>query len=656
MKIIFKSVLLLGGRLFCMIANILEAKKILSSVVSVTNGSSKSFSLINYLFLLFLSNALNAQAINRVEPPFWYVGMNNPTVQLLVYGENIGDFEPQIKNKNVTLEKYQSVENNNYLFIDLIIKENAKPCKFNILFKNGNKTTIKKEYELKPRNVNPVKQTSFSSKDVIYLITPDRFANGNTQNDEITGLKEGLNRKEDFGRHGGDIQGIIDHLDYIKEMGFTAIWLNPILENDQPKWSYHGYSTTDYYKVDPRFGTNEDYLTLIKKAKEKGLGVIMDIIVNHCGDEHWWMKDLPTSDWVNYQDEPYQETNHRKFSLLDPYAAPSDRKVMTEGWFVPTMPDLNQRNELMNTYLIQNSIWWIEYANLYGIRQDTYSYPFREFMTEWTCAIANEYPNFNIVGEEWVNDASIIAYWQEGKQNKDGYTSCLPSLMDFPTTLLLAEALKEEEVWGKGLIRLYENLGKDFIYANPENLVIFPDNHDMSRIFTQVNEDYDLYKMALTYILTMRGIPQIYYGTEILMHNRGTESHGVIRTDFPGGWQGDAQNTKTQKGLKTQQIEAQNWLKNLINWRNNKTVIHTGKLMHYEPQKGVYVYFRYNETETVMVVLNKNNEPTELNLDRFKLNLGNNKTAFDVFNQKEIELNESIILPAKAPAIFEILN
>jgi len=605
------------------------------------------------LLCFIFSIQVSAQSISRVEPPFWYEDMNNPQLQLLVYGENIGHLTPTIKKKGITIEKVHQVENPNYLFIDLNI-EKAVAGTFEIKFKEKKKTIVSHKYELKPRTKNGANKNSFDPSDVIYLITPDRFANGNSKNDEIAGLKEGLKRDKEYGRHGGDIQGIIDHLDYIKEMGFTAVWLNPVLENNQAEWSYHGYSTTDYYKVDPRFGSNEEYIKLSEEADKRGLGVIMDIIVNHCGSEHWWMKDPPTKDWFNYQDEPYQNTNHKKFTLLDPYTSPSDRKIMTEGWFVPTMPDLNQRNPLMSKYLIQNSIWWIEYANLYGIRQDTYSYPFREFMTDWTCAIMEEYPNFNIVGEEWVDDAAIISYWQQGKVNKDGYTSCLPSVMDFPMNMALAKSLNEPEEWGKGFSRIYENLGKDFHYADPMNLVIFPDNHDMSRIFTQVNEDYDLYKMAMTYILTMRGIPQIYYGTEILMHNRESDSHGIIRSDFPGGWAGDAIDAKSQKGLTAQQIEGQNWLKDFLAWRKDKTVVHTGKLMHYEPRDGVYVYFRYNDSETVMVVFNKNKKETNLDLKRFEHNIGKYKNAKEVFSKKDVSLENGLSLPAKSVMIFEM--
>ena len=554
--------------------------------------------------VMFTNGMSQDHTVDRVEPPFWWAGMQNNALQLLVYGNNIGQLTPEIDYRGVKVKSVDKADNDNYLFINLELSSNVEPGTFDIDFKEGSYTLAKSSYELKARKPGSADRKGFDNSDVLYLITPDRFANGTTENDVVEGMREGYNRVAPYGRHGGDVKGIMDHLDYIKDMGFTSIWLNPILENDQPKWSYHGYATTDYYKVDPRFGSNESYVELSKRATDMGIGMIMDIIVNHCGHKHWWMDDLPFDDWINYQAVGYKNTNHRKTTLVDPYTSKSDRKIMTNGWFVEEMPDLNQNNPYMSIYLIQNTIWWIEYADLTGIRQDTYSYPFRDFMTDWTCAIMNEYPNMNIVGEEWVENPAIIAYWQQGKVNHDGYTSCLPSLMDFPLCFTVHKAMKEEEKWGEGLVRMYEMLGNDFLYADPSKLVIFPDNHDMSRSFTEINEDYDLYKMAIGYFLTTRGIPQIYYGTEILMSNPGTESHGIIRSDFPGGWGGDTINAFTQEGLAPAQIEAQNWMKKILNWRKGSSVVHFGKMMHYEPLNGVYVYFRYDDDNTVMVVMN----------------------------------------------------
>lgn len=610
--------------------------------------------LIIFLNIIFQISVLG-QNLERIEPPFWWAGMNSTELQLMLYGNEIGELDIELIDTEVELKDVHRTDNNNYLFVDLIISEDVKPGAFQIHLKRGKRVIKKLQYHLNPRSKEQKNRPKISPADVIYLITPDRFANGDPSNDNVNGMRELLQRDKEYGRHGGDLKGIENHLDYLDDLGFTAIWLNPVLENDQEKWSYHGYSTTDYFKVDPRFGTNEDYVNMIRKANEKGIGVIMDIIVNHCGSMHWWMSDPPFANWVNYQDQPYQQTNHRKYTLLDPYTSSIDRKIMTEGWFVPTMPDLNQRNPFMSKYLIQNSIWWIEYSGIAGIRQDTYSYPFREFMTDWTCAIRSEYPDFFIVGEEWVDDPAIISYWQEGKVNQDGYTSCLPSVMDFPLCFALHKSMNEDDAqWGNGLIKLYEKLGQDFNYSDPSQLIIFPDNHDMSRIFTQVNEDFDLYKMALTYILTTRGIPQLYYGTEIVMSNKGTDSHGIIRSDFPGGWAGDEVNIKNGKNLSEMQQKALYFNKMLMNWRKKTTVVHNGSLMHFEPQNGVYTYFRYNDDEAVMIILNKNKESSSLSLNRFEERLKGYTSGTDLFSESTFDLEEAITLEPMRPYILTL--
>ncbi len=608
---------------------------------------------LNHICLFILiQGSIIAQSVEKVEPPFWWVGMKKNSLQLMVTGQGIARTTPIINSEEVSLVTAHKVKNPNYLFLDIEWTTN-QPLQFDIDFQ-GAENPLSITYDLKPRENGNTRIGSFDNSDVIYLITPDRFANGDTNNDALADLKDGYNRSAEYGRHGGDIQGIIDHLGYIKDLGFTAIWLNPILENDQPQWSYHGYATTDYYKVDPRFGSNDQYAELCKKANEMGIGVIMDIIVNHCGSEHSWLSDPPMDDWVNYQDVEYQNTNHRKYTLLDPYAAPIDRKHMVEGWFVPAMPDLNQRNPYMATYLIQNSIWWVERVGLAGIRQDTYSYPFKEFMTDWTCAIREEFPDFNIVGEEWVDDPAIIGYWQEGSNNKDGNNSCLPSLMDFPMCMNLHMALREEEQWNQGWVKIYETLAKDFQYPSPNDLVIFPDNHDMSRIYTQVNEDYDLFKMALTYVLTMRGIPQLYYGTEILMSNTGSESHGIIRSDYPGGWEGDTVNAFTNEGLSEKQIQAKEWLTKLLQWRQDKTAIHNGQLTHYAPVNGAYVYFRYDAEATYMIILNKNTDESALPVSRFADHIKKHTRGVDVSTGIEFSLLGELNLSPRSSYILEL--
>ena len=613
---------------------------------------------LSFLLFLLFTTVTFAQTIERIEPPFWWAGMNNTELQLLVYGKNIAETEVVLsKYSGVKLIKVNKVKNPNYLFVDLEIGQQAKAGTFIINFKKADKTIAKHNYTLNERREGSATRQGFQSSDVMYLITPDRFANGDPSNDSMEGLPDKLNRQHKDGRHGGDIQGIINSLDYLDNLGFTSIWLNPVLENNMQQVSYHGYSTTDYYRIDPRYGTNEKYLELSKKAKEKGIGLIMDVITNHCGSEHWWIKDFPTDDWVNFQDE-YKKgeivySSHRKSTIQDPYVAQVDKKKFTDGWFVETMPDLNQRNPYMSKYLIQNSIWWIEFADLHGIRVDTYPYSDADFMSNWSCAVMSEFPNFNIVGEEWHEDHNILAYWQKGQKNDDGYASCLPSLMDFPMQMNLTKALTtSDNTFSDGWAGAYRSLANDHIYADPYNFVILPDNHDMKRFYSQVNEDYDLFKLGIAYYSTMRGIPQFYYGTEIIMSS--TDDHGNIRTDFPGGWEGDKVNAITGKGLNDLQSASQNYFKQILNWRKTSDAIHNGKILHYQPQNAAYVYFRYTDSKKVMVVLSKNEEPITLDLDWYKEGLGDATKGKDIISGKSISLEGKLIVPAKSPMIIEI--
>ncbi len=592
-------------------------------------------------------NATNL--ISRIEPPNWWAGMKNPKLQLLVYGNRISHLDPKVEYPGVKVESVVKVQNPNYLFVNLLIGPEARPGNFQIRFLNGASVAETHTYQLLEREAGSAERKGFDNTDVMYLITPDRFANGEPQNDAVAGMKEKPDRANIGGRHGGDIEGIRRNLDYISDMGFTAVWLNPVLENDMETYSYHGYSTTDFYKVDPRFGANESYRQLSKEAKAKGLKMIMDMIVNHCGSNHWWMKDPPSDDWINFPGR-YQETNHRKTTIQDPYAAQIDKKIFSDGWFVPTMPDLNQQNALMATYLTQNSIWWVEYGDLAGIRMDTYPYPDMDYMAGWTRAIMTEYPGFNIVGEEWHESPAIVSYWQKGKRNPNGYTSSLKSLMDFPLQTGLSRALNSGRDWSS----LYDILAFDFLYPAPNDLVVFPDNHDMSRIFTQVKEDFDLFKLAVTYILTTRGVPQLYYGTEVLMKNPGTQDHGIIRSDFPGGWAGDRVNGFTGEGLTDQQKVAKTFIKNLLAWRKNASAVHSGKLLHFIPKDGVYVYFRYNDRQKVMVVMNKNEQPAKLDLARFAEALDGLSKAKDVISGKTYEMKGQLEIPARSPLVLEV--
>lgn len=608
---------------------------------------------------LLLTATIGAKAkLDRVEPAFWWAGMEDTNLQLLVYGENISELKPTIDYPGVTLERTIQVKSPNYLFLYLKLDDNVKPGAFDLNFTKKGKTVLNYSYQLFEREEGSAQREGYNTSDVMYLITPDRFANGDPSNDNMPGMKEQANRPDPNGRHGGDIAGIIKNLDYIEEMGYTALWLNPVIENNMTNTSYHGYAMTDLYKIDARYGTNEDYLKLSKEAKKNGIKLIMDMILNHCGSEHWWMKDLPTGDWLNYQDG-WKPTTHMRETNQDPYASEYDKKMHADGWFVETMPDLNQRNELMADYLIYNTIWWVEYAQLDGIRMDTYPYPDKHFMAEWTRRVMMEYPNFNIVGEEWSVNPTIVAYWQKGKQNADGYTSWMPGVFDFPLQKALVDALNEDDSqWGKGLVKLYSTLANDFVYADPTQLVTFPDNHDMSRFYTQINEDFELFKMGMAYIAVTRGIPQIYYGTEILMTNPGTDSHGVIRSDYPGGWAGDAANAFTGEGLTSEQKDAQTFMKTLLNWRKETPVIHHGQLKHFGPAfaSGVYTLFRYDDEKVVMLVMNKNKEAKVVDLAEFKAEvMGDATLARDVLTGEIVSLEgDSVQVKGRSFLLVEI--
>jgi glycosidase len=592
--------------------------------------------------------------IERVEPPNWWVGMKTKNLQILVYGKSINDLIPKISNSNIELTSFDKVKNENYLFLNISISENAKPDEVEIDFYKNNVVVDRYVFSLLNREKNASNVEGFNSSDVMYLITPDRFANGDSTNDDIKSMFERPNRDYNRGLHGGDIKGIINHLDYIKDLGFTTVWLNPVLENNMKKSSYHGYSTTDYYKVDPRFGSNELFQELSISAKEKGIKLVMDLIPNHCGSEHWFFKDPPMDNWFNNQ-SGFKQTSHRRETVQDIYASEIDKREHADGWFVETMPDLNQKNQKMSKYLIQNTLWWIEYARLSGIRVDTYPYSDKDFMSDWTFAVMDEYPNFNIVGEEWSDNPIVISYWQKDKINHDGYVSYLPTLMDFPLQISFTEALLDDFSWGKGFIKPYKTLASDFLYPNPNNLLIFPDNHDMTRFFTQVNNDIDLFKMGIVYYSTMRGIPQFYYGTEILMNSdENPGDHGLIRTEFPGGWPDHSKNAFTGDGLSYNERQTQLFFKEILNWRKDNEVIHNGKLIQFAPKGGIYSFFRILNNKMVWVIFNRNNSPETLETSRFDELIENYEIAFDVINKKKVSISEKIIINAKSALILEI--
>ena len=593
-------------------------------------------------------------SLQRVEPPFWWTGFKEPRLQLLIYGKNIGKTSLNINYPGVVLKKINRTENPDYLFLDLYISPQTKPGKFLIRFNMKEQIVAEYSYDLFSRKKGSALRKGFNSSDVIYLIMPDRFANGDTTNDNVTGMREKANRSNIDGRHGGDIMGIANHLDNLKDLGVTAIWVNPMLENNMEKYSYHGYSTTDYYKIDPRFGKNEDYVRLADSMHKKGMKVIMDMVFNHCGSEHWWMSDLPSKDWINQWPE-FTRTSYRAAILLDPYVSDADSVQFIKGWFDKTMPDLNQHNAFLARYLIQNSIWWIEYAGLDGIRQDTHPYPFKDFMAEWGKAVLTEYPRFNIVGECWLTYPGGIAYWQKDASNRDKYNSYLPSVFDFAMYDALRLGFNEQDGWNTGIFRIYDILAQDFVYPDPSNIVVFADNHDVNRYLDSQNDDIRKLKMAMTFILTSRGIPEIYYGTEILMTTGIDKGDGSKRKDFPGGWPSDKVNGFSGKGLSSEQQDMHAFLKTILNWRKNKEVIHTGQLRHFIPQDGVYVYFRFNEKETVMVALNNNEKESKtLNSPRYSEFLSKFKSGREIISGQLLPDLNSITIPAKSSIIVEL--
>lgn len=613
-----------------------------------------------FVFLLCVGFSVFAQialaaGIERIEPPFWWAGMKSEKLQLMVHGKDISAYTPEINYPGVRVEAVTRLTSPNYSFIDLRLAPDVAPGTIQIGFKRGAEK-IEFAYNLFARDRNSATRKSFSNADVILNFMPDRFSNGDPSNDNLPGFLDPLNRADDSaGRHGGDIKGIENHLDYIAGMGYTMLWPTPLTESNQAKYSYHGYAATNTYKIDPRYGSNADYKRLVDKARSKGMGMVMDVVLNHIGSNHWWMKDLPTTDWLSL-DAKFSPTYHARTTATDPYGAKVDQINFTKGWFEADMPDMNQQNKYVAIYQIQNSIWWVEYAGLAGIRVDTYGYSDHAFLSRWSARLAEEYPTLNMVGEEWSINPIVVSYWQRGKQNPNGYVSSLPSLMDFPLNDTLRKALVAEDGFQSGLTALYERLNDDIVYPNPNNLVLFEGNHDIGRLYSVLDEDLDLTKMAIAYVATMRGIPQFYYGTEILMTSPKKRDDGAFRRDFPGGWAGDKVNAITGEGLTDRQKEAQAFVKKLLNWRKNQPAVHAGKLLHYAPEDGTYVYFRIDTAsdKKIMVVLNKNKKQMVLTTSRFVEALGNAKVGIDVLTGKSYRFETALSLPARSVLVLEI--
>ena len=593
--------------------------------------------------------------VERIEPAFWWVGMNSDKLQLMVHGPRIGEAAPRIADAaaaSVRIESVSRVANPNYLFIDLRIAPDAAPGRVDIVFSQGGER-FQAPFELRQRAAGSAQRRGFDSSDVILNLVPDRFSNGNPANDNVPGYGDEARREDDeAGRHGGDIQGIVDHLDYFRDLGVTMLWPTPLTENRQPKYSYHGYAATDTYRIDPRFGSNEDYRRMVEAAHGKGIGVIMDVVLNHIGSEHWWMHDMPAPDWIGF-DGKFVQTQHARTTASDPYASRADARIYTDGWFGPNMPDMNQRNPFLATYQIQNAIWWIEYAGLSGLRVDTWGYSDQAFLQEWTRRVQAEYPNLNIVGEEWTAQPTVLMHWLGG--GRDARGTPLPSAMDFPLNGTLRKALaSDDEGLHAGLMDLYEGLVNDVLYPEPSKLVLFEGNHDLPRLYSVLREDVGLTKMALAYVMTMPRVPQLYYGTEVLMTSPTVRDDGKARQDFPGGWAGDKVNAFTGMGLSARQKDMQAFVRRLLNWRKTQTTVHHGKLMHFVPENGTYAWFRYDADSTVMVVINKNATETVLDLSRFEEVLHTPASALDVLADRTVKLGASVKLPARSVRIFEV--
>ncbi len=611
--------------------------------------------LFTTLFLIVFAGRLLAQMpdLERVEPAFWWTGMKNPKLQLLIHGKNIAAHSVKLNYPGVKLIEVHKVENPNYLFLNLEINPSAKTGSFPIIFSSAGKQNLQFKYELKARNFSANRAQGVSNKDLIYLLMPDRFSNGDPNNDVVKSMEETtLNRDSIYHRHGGDIQGLMNHLDYLKDLGVTTVWMTPEIENNQPHASYHGYAVTDYYKIDPRFGTNELYKAYVEKCHALGLKVIKDLVHNHIGTESWLIKDMPMKNWV-HQWPTYTNSNFRDAAVMDPHASFIDKKIMLDGWFDHSMADMNETNPYVQNYLTENHIWWVEYAGIDGFRLDTYPYNDAKYMANWAKKVKAEFPHFSIYGETLVWSVANQAYFTQGNTVNRGFDTQLPGVTDGQIKEAINEALNGKTGWTDGVNRLYAVLAQDFMYQDATRNVIFLDNHDMSRFYSVVGEDFNKYKAGMALLLTMRGIPQMYYGDEILMKNYSNPD-GLVRLDFPGGWPGDKINKFTAAGRTEKENEAFNFVQKLANYRKNTSALQTGKLMQYIPQNDVYVYFRYDQQKTILIAYNSAEKPAAITTDRFNERTAGFTKALNVMTGEQIGSINNLNLLAKSVTILEL--
>lgn len=606
-----------------------------------------------------------AVKVDRIDPANWFVGMKNTSLQLMVYGENIRQADVTTDYDGVKIDSIVRLDSPNYLLVYLNL-EGVKPGEMTLNFKNG-KAVKKVKYELKAREKRGEERMGFTNADVLYMLMPDRFADGNPDNNDIKGMNPyKTDRSQPSLRHGGDLEGIRRHLDYFKELGVTALWFTPVLENNSPGGSYHGYATTDYYRVDPRFGTNDEYRRLTDEAHAKGLKIVMDMIFNHCGFEHPWIKDMPSKDWLNTPEwlydrkdktkaevnRKYMQTTYKLTPTVDPYASAIDLKETVDGWFVPSMPDLNQRNPHVIRYLIQNSIWWIETVGIDGIRMDTYPYADADAMALWMKTIDEEYPNFNVVGETWVSDPPYTAAWQKDSKISQR-NSYLKTVMDFSFHAKINQAKYENtDGSGNGMNRIYENFVYDYLYPNPSSVMAFVENHDTDR-FLGNGRDTTALKQAMAILLTVKRIPQLYYGTEILMNGTKEKTDGYVRKDFPGGFPGDDHNAFTAGGRTPEENAMFTWLSRLLHWRQGNDVITKGSQTQFIPYNGVYVIARRYNGKNVMTVVNGTGRTTVFAVRRYAEVIGHNTEAKDVLTDRTVSLTDDTQLEPRKVMILE---
>ena len=625
------------------------------------------------LALLMSTMSMNAAvSVDRIEPTNWYVGMKDTSLQLMVYGKDVRNADVEINYPGVRIDSIARLDSPNYLLVYLNI-DGAKAGEMTLNFKQG-KQSKKVKYELRDRAMAGDKRIGFTNEDVLYMLMPDRFANGNPQNDVIKTMRDKTcDRNAPSLRHGGDLEGIRQHLDYFKELGVTTLWFTPVLENDNPSdgksSSYHGYATTDYYKVDPRFGTNDEYKRLIDEAHQNGLKVVMDMIFNHCGYYHPWVADLPSKDWLNTPEwledqakgnkdgiiktnEKYLQTNGKLTTVFDPYASKFDLRQTVDGWFVPTMPDLNQRNPHVLKYLIQNSEWWIETVGIDGIRMDTYPYADADAMALWMKTINNEYPNFNTVGEAWVTEPAFTAALQKDSKLSEK-NSHLKTVMDFAFFDRINQAKNEEtDDWFSGMNRVYNVFCYDYLYPNPKSVMAFVENHDTDR-FLGEGKDTVALKQAMALLLTINRIPQVYYGTEVLMNGTKAITDGYVRCDYPGGWTGDKHNAFTAEGRTKAENDMFNWMSRLLHWRQGNEVITKGSQTQFCTHKGIYVIARQYNGKNVMTIINGKREANELDVKRYAEIIGNAEKAIDVTTGRNVIINHNIKLRPRQAMILE---